>query len=424
MSLATRLAAGVHSLTGSTKAFAVTQAAWRFFANDKITLQLLAQPLLEHARKTAPLACDKYMLAASDWCWMDCNTHVNKKDRIDSGGGLGYDLLCTLGIGDKDGQPLAPLCMELENAQGVHTTRQNTLLKHQSPLDSILPVMDHLAKADLGKPLVHIIDREADSVGHFRQWNSAGHLFLVRANDRLVMHENRQVGLRKLGNELLEKGAFTKARQLRWRNDQDALQHVAQATVTLTKPAKSSKKVGGKRVYTEKPGPPVTLRVVYSRVTDMQGKELAFWMLLTNLPQEVDAATTALWYYWRWRIESAFKLMKEAGLQAEEWLQETGPAILRRLLVAAMACVVVWDLANKQGEQAEKAREFLVRLSGRLMKWEKGKGRKKFTNPALLAGLMVLMPMLHALEQYTIEEIYEMAKIIFPGAGEKNTKDV
>jgi hypothetical protein len=31
----------------------------------------------------------------------------------------------------------------------------------------------------------------------------------------------------------------------------------------------------------------------------------------------------ALWHYWRWRIESYFKLLKSAGLQLEEWQQAT-----------------------------------------------------------------------------------------------------
>ena len=43
----------------------------------------------------------------------------------------------------------------------------------------------------------------------------------------------------------------------------------------------------------------------------------ARWLLLTNLPASVQAATVALWYYWRWRIESFFKLLKGAGAEFE-----------------------------------------------------------------------------------------------------------
>ena len=56
----------------------------------------------------------------------------------------------------------------------------------------------------------------------------------------------------------------------------------------------------------------------------------------------VAAQTIAQWYYWRWRIENYFKLLKSAGQHLEEWQQTTAKAIASRLLVAATACVVVW----------------------------------------------------------------------------------
>ena len=40
---------------------------------------------------------------------------------------------------------------------------------------------------NLDKSLLHVIDREADSVGHYRQWDDDGFKFLVRADDRKVI---------------------------------------------------------------------------------------------------------------------------------------------------------------------------------------------------------------------------------------------
>jgi IS4 transposase len=34
------------------------------------------------------------------------------------------------------------------------------------------------------------------------------------------------------------------------------------------------------------------------------------WLLLSNLPVEVSVERAALWYYWRWRVERYFKLLK------------------------------------------------------------------------------------------------------------------
>ncbi|MGX5701012.1 hypothetical protein ACWKWF_15950, partial [Acinetobacter kookii] len=42
------------------------------------------------------------------------------------------------------------------------------------------------------------------------------------------------------------------------------------------------------------------------------------------------------------RIECYFKLLKQAGHDIEAWLQTTPEAILRRLLISCMACVLTW----------------------------------------------------------------------------------
>jgi hypothetical protein len=109
-------------------------------------------------------------------------------------------------------------------------------------------------------------------------------------------------------------------------------------------------------------------------------------------------------------IESVFKLLKSAGHHVEHWQQETAEAIATRLLVATMACVVVWQLAGSEEPEANAWRQRLVRLSGRPMKWGTA-----FTAPALLAGLGILLVMLEVVEQYDIEEIQRLAGIFFLG---------
>ncbi|MDO9169661.1 MAG: hypothetical protein Q7U18_11340 [Methylobacter sp.] len=104
--------------------------------------------------------------------------------------------------------------------------------------------------------------------------------------------------------------------------------------------------------------------------------------------------------YLQWGIECFFKLLKKAGHDLESWQQETGLAIAKRLLVISMACVVVWEIAAAKGEEAEALRTFLIKLSGRQMKWG-----KSFTNPALLAGLWVFLSMQEVLECYSSEEL-------------------
>lgn len=142
------------------------------------------------------------------------------------------------------------------------------------------------------------------------------------------------------------------------------------------------------------------------------GKLLARWFLLNNLPGQVKASRVALWYYWRWRIESYHKLLKGAGQEVECWQQETAQALARRLVVSAMACVVVWQLARQDTPKAQQLRQVLVRLSGRQLNAQaKSRG---YTEPALLAGLGVLIPMLDLLEHSDVEKLRRLASDVLP----------
>jgi hypothetical protein len=139
--------------------------------------------------------------------------------------------------------------------------------------------------------------------------------------------------------------------------------------------------------------------LIVSRILSDAGELLAEWLLITNVIA-VEASEVTLWYYWRWQIESFFKLLKKAGHDLESWQQETGLAVAKRLLVVSMACVVVWEIAAAKGEKAQALRTFLIKLSGRQMKWG-----SSFTHPALLAGLWVFLSLQEVLESYSPEEL-------------------
>jgi hypothetical protein len=182
---------------------------------------------------------------------------------------------------------------------------------------------------------------------------------------------------------------------------------VAEAEVVLDRPAWRKRRRRGRVVNHRVPGPAITLRLVVSRLCDTAGRTLAVWYLLTNLPAEVGSATVALWYYWRWRIESLFKLLKSAGQQVEAWLQRSGEAIAKRVLVAVMACALVWRLQRDCSAEAVTVRELLVPLSGRQQKWG-----SEPTAPALLAGLWVLLAMLESLQEHNVEVLRRFSELV------------
>jgi hypothetical protein len=131
-------------------------------------------------------------------------------------------------------------------------------------------------------------------------------------------------------------------------------------------------------------------------------------MLLTNVAASLASAEQlARCYYWRWRIESFFKLLKSHGHQLEHWQQQSGSAIARRVLIASMACVVVWQLQADASPAATELKDVLVALSGR-----QTKRSRPHTAPALLAGLWTLLSMLALLEHYELDEIKQLAKLL------------
>ena len=93
----------------------------------------------------------------------------------------------------------------------------------------------------------------------------------------------------------------------------------------------------------------------------------------------------------------------------------------RRLAVAAMACAVVWRLARDESPAAAEMRQVLLRLSGRQIK--RGKNRRDFTEPALLAGLGILIPMLLLLEHHDLEELRDMTRKLLPGVLRQSTPE-
>jgi H+/Cl- antiporter ClcA len=147
-----------------------------------------------------------------------------------------------------------------------------------------------------------------------------------------------------------------------------------------------------------------------SEVRDLNGRLLARWLLLTNVPAGLaDAATVALWYYFRWRTESMYKLMKSAGWQLESWLQHDGRRILTKLMVAFGACASIWALERKRDAESEGFKQLLMHLSGRQTKRD-----RRITTSGMLAGLWVFQAALGPLTQHGPEQLNAMLENHLP----------
>jgi len=385
------LAAGMKALPDGTESFSQTQALWRFLANESVTFEALSQPLLEMAHTSISSHCENYVLAIHDWSNLNYAKHSSKKDKVQMSHekDLGYELQSTVLVSDRNGSPLVSPVQNLVTANEILSSRKEKL-ETISHLDELTHRIQWLERQGFSKKIIHIIDREADSVGHFRQWreDNAGWLVRVKEGSR-IKYNDTDMYVVEVANQL----TYREVGKVSYKG-KPARQNVAKATVILSRKTSSTK--GAKDVEDK----PLEVKLIVSRIFNMQGERVAQWCLLADVDPSIDEAVLATWYYYRWRIESYFKLLKQAGHQLESWEQETGKAVFKRLLIVAQACALVWRIMRLEGEKAQEFKAFLVRLSGRQMK-----KKQPVTASAVLDGLFKLYLMLEVLEQYSVDKL-------------------
>ena len=375
-----RCAPGPGATVEGHKAASFSQKLWRFCRNKRVRYPALIEPLIQRVRDD--VRQEDTLLAVHDWSTLSYGTHKSKGDRrtLTHANDVGYDLATVLMVRADDGASLAPVSITLATADGILSTEQNPVAD-VAHVDQILPRMDFVTSLKLTKRIVHVIDREADSVGHWRAWAAMGHQALVRADDRLVMHNDQERKLTEIAEEMKGHGGLRDAGEALYRGRR-ARRFVGETRVVLHRPAR--RREGD--VRREIPGEPLSLRLVVVELRDLDGRVLSQWLLLTNVDEkDADAATIATWYYYRWRIESMHKLIKSAGWELESWLQQSGERLLRKLLLVMAACVAVWGLERRNDDSSESFKELLMVLSGR-----QTKTRQPITTTGLLAGLWVL----------------------------------
>jgi hypothetical protein len=403
---ANSLASAIKDLASThTQSFATTQAVWRFFQNDSVTLPILNAPLIDLARTTTGASKHEFALVAHDWSRLPFLSHTRKKNQLKMSHSkdVGYELQSSLLINSQTGLPIAPLSSTLKDNENSWSTLDAPVDFNATHLDALTGVISTIEELKLSPKLVHVIDREADSVAHLREWSLKKWQYLVRAKEgRIVQHEGVEKKVKDIANNLNMR--FMK--NVKYKENSVRLS-VSETEVILARPAQPKRcdTTTGMRQYLK--GDPLALRLVVAQLSDNEGNILTRWCLLSNVESDIDGQQIAQWYYWRWNIESFFKLIKSAGHDIESWLQQSAQAVIKRFLIACMACVLIWQLQNRETEEDIRIRQFLARLSGRQQK----RGRME-SAPALLAGLSILLNTLSLLAEYDVETLSQMANAI------------
>jgi hypothetical protein len=229
--------------------------------------------------------------------------HASKLDKVQitHETDVGYDLQSSLILSDQTGQPIAPVAQRLVTANGSYATYQEDTLSEtvENHWDEVTHCISKLEQQNFANPLVHIIDREADSVGHMRQWEANKYWWLTRSKKTpSVEFQGQSMPCAQVAEAL----HFENVRQVNYQG-KSQWQWVAETPIRLAREAKPSQK---KQQKPSLPGEPIAARLVVSRTLSDEGEILAEWLQMTHVIA-VQASEVALWHYWRWQIECFFK---------------------------------------------------------------------------------------------------------------------
>jgi len=142
MNASEQLSAGLKALPDKIGSFASTQAAWRFYGNEAVSLSVLQEPLTAAAHEGIARHCNRYALCVHDWSHLSYK-HINKTDTyaITHETDIGYDLQTSLIVSDQTGQPPAPVAQRLVSADGSFATYGES--------KPGLPVKEHLDESNV-----------------------------------------------------------------------------------------------------------------------------------------------------------------------------------------------------------------------------------------------------------------------------------
>ncbi len=376
-------------------------AAWRFFKNDDLPLPALYAPCVAGLRELVAEGACAYVV--HDLSPVDFSLHDAKADRvrIGDGRGRGYELYTPLVL-DAEGRPLGPLGAELRTAAGLLSSFDDAPLEpdgHHAQVERGV-LCAHVLLA--GRALVHLFDAEFDDVRLQR--------FLTTKRGRYVGRA-AYLARRALGptGERTTVGAAAGAVALafvghRERRGERYGLWVGETRVTFDGASFRGVKAGGRA----QPGPPIAVRVVVSELRPEGGGEALRWVLLTDV--EDEAATWVVErYLWRWQVERFFFLTK-AGFRLEEWRQQTGERVARRLAVSCLAAMALYQLQAAKTPEAEAAVTKVAELGGFLAL----KGRRP--GPlVLMRGMALVLGALRVFEWKSYDEV--VALVEQAGAG-------
>ena len=413
MNVIEKVASGIKSIVSLEKSMSQVQASWRFFNNEIVDIKIENEPIIAKGLEEIEKRCKEYCLVAHDWSEIDYKGQKEKEELLEKRKNkkiIGYELQSSLAIDDEIGKPISPLAQNLKSSKKIYSNYSEEINYEVTHLEELSKRIKWIKSLNIKKKLVNIIDREGDSVGFLREIKDE--LFLIRVRNQPTLHWIEK-DVKINGKELSKQIDHKFIKKIKYKNQTMSL-YGNEVEVEIRRKQTIDRKIKGERVQKRIEGEPIKARFISVKLLDKDNKEVAQWLLLSNLDQEISLDKLVTWYYYRWNIESYFKLLKSSGHHLESWQQKTPEAIFRRLIVVSYACVLVWQLAHSKDKKSKEIREILVRLSGRQMSYG-----VEFTYPALFAGFWSFLTIIEFIQLYDTKTLLEMKEhfsTLFKGA--------
>jgi Cu/Ag efflux protein CusF len=297
-------------LLGMDKGIQQVQASWRFFNNPKVTSKDLFEPVKDSLKDEIINQCDKFVLAVSDWSHLDYKKHTTKKElksenRKDTCKKIGYDLQSTIAVSDRTGKPIAPMVHNLKTANKVYSTYDDNIDMKLTHLEELSQRAIHIKdefKSD--KQIVHVVDRESDSIAFMRDLVKSDILFVLRGKGNSTVQytdtiTNTTIKIKQ--SDLADKLPLGKeVKKIKYRNKKVTI-FANECDIEITRDAtKMTLQSNGRRKLVKTKGESVKTRFVVERLVNDKQEVVAMWLLISNVyDKTVDASTIATWYYYK-----------------------------------------------------------------------------------------------------------------------------
>ena len=155
-------ASGAKSLEHHAQSWASSQATLRFYHNDNVTFPMQSSPMLGLVKAEVKETQSRYVLMAHGRCLIYFSIHTSKfgKTQMPHDLDVGYELQASRLVDADTEEPITPA--------GLNLLTEKDIQPKQSHLDSLFDSIQRQEQLRLNKPLVHVVDREADSAKDLR----------------------------------------------------------------------------------------------------------------------------------------------------------------------------------------------------------------------------------------------------------------